>query len=130
MNNTNSKVNVFCHCKSIQMELSLSKKIDYIIICNCSICSKTKGSGMICVPIEDLIITKGKESITEYLFNSMGHPHIFCIICGTHTHHRSRSSPEKFCINIACIEGFNFNDYKKIVNFDGINHPKDKIILE
>ena len=71
----------------------------------------------------------GNISITEYFFNTMEYPHFFCIICGIHTHHKSRSSPEKFCINIACIDGFQ-SDYLtyKITNFDGINHPKDKIL--
>ena len=91
--------------------------------------SKTKGFGMICIPSANLYLIEGQESMTEYFFNTMEYPHIFCIICGTHTHHKSRSSPGKYCINIACIDGFK-SEYlaNKIIKFDGINHPKDKIL--
>ena len=83
---------------------------------------------MICIPFANLYLIEGQESMSEYFFNTMEYPHIFCIICGTHTHHKSRSSPGKFCINIACIDGFK-SDYftNKIIKFDGINHPKDSI---
>ena len=129
MNKTNTKVKISCHCGSIKMELLLTEKIDKIIRCNCSICSKNKGFGMICIPYADLYLIEGQESMTEYFFNTMEYPHIFCIICGTHTHHKSRSSPGKICINIACIDGFK-SEYlaNKIIKFDGINHPKDKIL--
>ena len=129
MNKTNTKLKISCHCGSIKMELLLPEKIDKIIRCNCSICSKNKGFGMICIPSDNLYLIEGQESMTEYFFNTMEYPHFFCIICGTHTHHKSRSSPGKFCINIACIDGFQ-SDYltNKITKFDGINHPKDKIL--
>ena len=63
---------------------------------------------MICIKSANLHLIEGQESITEYFFNTMEYPHIFCIICGTHTHYKSRSSSGKFCINIACIDGFNY----------------------
>ena len=69
---------------------------------------------------------EGFESVTEYVFNTTEAPHFFCIICGTHTHHKSRNNPNKICVNVACIDDFNIADYKGFVkNFDGINHPRD-----
>ena len=126
MNKTNTKVKISCHCGSIKMELLLPEKIDKIIRCNCSICIKNKGFGMICIPSANLYLIEGQESMTEYFFNTMEYPHIFCIICGTHTHHKSRNNPAKICVNVACIDDFNIADYKGVIkNFDGINHPRD-----
>tara|TARA_B100001175_G_C18940445_1_gene371066 strand:- start:108 stop:503 length:396 start_codon:yes stop_codon:yes gene_type:complete len=128
MKKNKNKVKLSCHCGSIKMELLLTKKVDQVIRCNCSICSKNKGFGMICIPSDNLYLIEGQESMTEYLFNTMEYPHIFCIICGTHTHHKSRSSPGKICINVACIDGFDFDYFSnRIIKFNGVNHPKDSI---
>ena len=66
MNKTNTKLKISCHCGSIKMELLLPEKIDKIIRCNCSICSKNKGFGMICIPSANLYFIEGQESMTEY----------------------------------------------------------------
>ena len=71
MNKTNTKVKISCHCGSIKMELLLPEKIDKIIRCNCSICSKNKGFGMICIPSANLYLIEGQESMTEYFFNTI-----------------------------------------------------------
>ena len=81
---------------------------------------------MLCTPQENITVVEGFESVTEYVFNTAEAPHFFCIICGTHTHHKSRNNPGNICVNVACIDDFNVADYKgSIKHFDGINHPKD-----
>ena len=120
------KLNVSCHCGSIKLTVDVAEPLSEIIRCNCSICSKSKGFGMISIAQENVKIIEGNESITEYVFNTSEAPHFFCIVCGTHTHHKSRNEPTKICINVACINNFNIADYKgAIENFDGINHPRD-----
>ena len=106
---TSTKDRVSCHCGSIQLDIFFSEGIKNIVRCNCSICIKNKGFGMVCVPLEDVVLIEGNESMTEYKFNSMDYPHVFCIICGTHTHHKNRSTPGKVCINVACINRFDIN---------------------
>ena len=98
---TELHVGVLCHCGSIQLDVFLATGLEEIIRCNCSICSRGKGFALVCVPSEDLKIIEGKESITEYIFNTATAPHNFCIVCGIHTHHQSRSRPDKICINVA-----------------------------
>ena len=121
----NSTVRVSCHCGSIQLDVFLANGLEEIIRCNCSLCSRGKGFAMVCVPSEDLKIIEGNESITEYIFNTTSSPHNFCIVCGIHMHHQSRSRPDKICINVACIDGVNVKDYNNVIDFDGINHPRD-----
>ena len=115
-----------CHCGSIRLTINLEKPLSDIVRCNCSICSKSKGFGMLCTPQENITLVEGFESVTEYVFNTAEAPHFFCIICGTHTHHKSRNNPGNICVNVACIDDFNIANYKGVIkNFDGINHPRD-----
>ena len=115
-----------CHCGSIRLTINLEKPLSDIVRCNCSICSKSKGFGMLCTPQENITVVEGFESVTEYVFNTTEAPHFFCIICGTHTHHKSRNNPGNICVNVACIDDFNIADYRGVIEkFDGINHPRD-----
>mgnify|MGYP001277387030 CR=1 FL=1 len=126
INRKEKTVRASCHCGSIQLKLFLKKGLKPIIRCNCSMCSRNKGFGMICIPLSDILVVKGFESMTEYIFKSQTSPHVFCILCGVHTHHKSRRKPDNLCINVACIEGLNVNDYgNEVISFDGINHPMD-----
>ena len=126
MNEICKKLDASCHCGSIRLTINLEKPLSDIVRCNCSICSKSKGFGMLCTRKENITVVEGFESITEYVFNTAEAPHFFCIICGTHTHHKSRNNPGNICVNVACIDDFNIADYTGVIkNFDGINHPQD-----
>ena len=115
----NSTVRASCHCGSIKLDVFLLNGLEKITSCNCSICSRGKGSGMICVPIDDCTVVQGIESMTEYIFNTSTSPHVFCILCGIHTHHKSKTTPDSLCINIACIDSTNFTKYtNNTINFD------------
>ena len=126
----NSTVRASCHCELIQLDCFLSNGVVTIIRCNCSICSRTKGLGMICVPLNNCFIIKGMESMTEYVCNTKTSPPCFLYICGTHPHHKSRTKPDLLCINISCINKLDVAKYDdKIIGFDGINHPKDLLTI-
>ena len=126
MNEKFKNLDASCHCGSIRLTINLEKPLSDIVRCNCSICSKSKGFGMLCTPQENITVVEGLESVTEYVFNTAEAPHFFCIICGTHTHHKSRNNPGNICVNVACIDDFNIADYTGVIkNFDGINHPRD-----
>ena len=123
---SSKKLNASCHCGSIRLTFDFEEPLSEIVRCNCSICSKSKGFGMICLPQDNMTVVAGFESITEYIFNTTETPHFFCIICGTHTHHKSRNNPSKICINVACIDDFNIANYRgDIKKFAGATHPRD-----
>ena len=126
MPETESTVRASCHCGFIKLDVFMKSGLNKIIRCNCSMCSRDKGFGMVSVPIEDVMVVCGRESMTEYTFKTETSPHVFCIICGVHTHHKSRATPGKLCINVCCLEGFNSSSYEEtVVQFDGINHIND-----
>ena len=75
---------------------------------------------------DGLKVTKGVELLTLYQFNTMTAKHYFCSRCGIYTHHRRRSNPDQYGVNLACLEGVNPYDLKDVPIFDGINHPSDQ----
>ena len=91
-----------CHCGAVRFEVKTS--IKNLRRCNCSICSR-KGFVMGTALLEELTITKGKEYLTSYKWNTKVAEHYFCKICGINTHHKRRSDPNQFGYNIGCIEG-------------------------
>lgn len=116
-----------CHCGSVELTLTMPNGLEKLRRCNCSICSR-KGTVVASVTIENLKIIKGKEHLTEYTFNTHTAKHYFCSICGIYTHHRRRSDPTEYGVNIACISGLSIENYLHIGYLDGRNaHPKDNI---
>lgn len=65
------------------------------------------------------------EALGSYKFNTMVAEHFFCSRCGVNTHHRRRSDPRSFGVNVACLEGVSPFDFEEIDVADGVNHPND-----
>ena len=126
MTKDRNKVLASCHCGSVKIEVKLPNGFDEVLRCNCSICSRGKGFGMICVPATGVKVIHGTDNMKEYTFKSNTAPHFFCKFCGIHTHHKSRARPDRLCINLACVEGFDIHEFNNsLIKFNGINHPKD-----
>tara|TARA_B100000749_G_C18151466_1_gene351984 strand:+ start:176 stop:436 length:261 start_codon:yes stop_codon:yes gene_type:complete len=85
-----------------------------------------RGAISVSVPLDGLKVIKGAELLTLYQFNTMTAKHYFCSRCGIYTHHRRRSNPDQYGVNLACLEGVNPYDLKDVPIFDGINHPSDQ----
>ena len=118
-----------CHCGAIELSLNMPDGLKDVRRCNCSICSK-KGAIVSSVLIEDLSVIKGQNELTKYTFNTHTAEHYFCSVCGIYTHHRRRSNPYQYGVNIACIEDIDIQDYENVTYVDGKNnHPADKIDL-
>ena len=101
--------NVKCHCGAVELEVN--NDLDIIKQCNCSIC-KRRNAKMAMVSKESLSITKGKEYLTSYKFNTMIAEHFFCKICGIYTHHNRRSDPHGAAVNSGCIDAIDPFEYK------------------
>ena len=122
----NTKYRSTCHCNAIELELYLPNGLENLRCCNCSICSR-KGVIVASVLLDNLEIIKGQEKLTKYTFGTHTAEHYFCSVCGIYTHHKRRSNPNEYGINIACIDGVNINEYKNVKYLDGKNnHPADK----
>ena len=66
-----------CHCGAVRFEVKTN--IKNLRRCNCSICSR-KGFVMGTALLEELTITKGREYLTSYKWNTKVAEHYFCKI--------------------------------------------------
>ncbi len=111
-----------CHCGAVAFTVELLNDFNTLRRCNCSFC---RMRGAVVVFAAGITLRQGKESLTEYRFNTKEVGHYFCSACGIYTFHQSRSHPEQYGVNVACIEGVSPFDFPSIMVTDGINHPKD-----
>jgi hypothetical protein len=78
------------------------------------------------VRFEDLHIARGEDNLTLYSFGTHTAKHYFCKTCGIYTHHRRRSDPNEYGVNMGAIEGVNPAKYEPIGWNDGVNHTSDR----
>jgi len=114
-----------CHCGAVELDVHLPDGIVDPRRCNCSICRR-KGAIVGSVPLSGLKIVKGAEKLSLYQFDSNEAEHYFCSVCGIYTHHRRRSNPGQYGINLACLKNVDPNLINAIKTYDGANnHPSD-----
>jgi len=90
-----------CHCGKVQFEVTTV--LDRGDRCNCSFCSR-RGAIMHSVSADRFKLLAGEDSLTLYQFHTKTAKHYFCKVCGIYTFHRPRIAPEKYRINVACLE--------------------------
>jgi hypothetical protein len=99
-----------CHCGTVELEIEFPDGLQNIRRCDCSLCSR-KGYVMASVPITHLKVVKGKDALSLYQWGTKVAEHYFCSRCGIHTHHKRRSNPLEYGINIACVQGVRALEY-------------------
>lgn len=114
-----------CHCGAVEFEIEFKGHFDKLRRCDCSFCSK-RWAVVASVPVEKLKVIKGNDALTLYQWGTKEAQHYFCSICGIYTHHKRRSDPTEYGINIACFDDVNVRDHKNVEYSDGINHPRDR----
>ena len=113
-----------CHCGAVAFNVKLLDGLNTARRCNCSFC-RMRGAVVVFAPVSGLEVVKGKETLSEYRFNSGEAVHYFCSICGIYTFHQSRSNPEQYGVNVACLTGVSPFDFASVPVTDGNNHPRD-----
>mgnify|MGYP002039670188 CR=1 FL=1 len=114
-----------CHCGAVEFQVRLPGGLVNPRRCDCSMCRR-KGAIVASVPLADLTIVKGQESLSVYRFNTMTAAHYFCARCGIYTHHQRRSNPTECGFNVGCLQGVNPLTLKDVPVLDGVHHPSDK----
>ena len=115
-----------CHCGAVVLELILPEGIEDPRRCNCSICRR-KGAIVGSVPLENLKVIEGEDGLRLYQFDTREAEHYFCDICGIYTHHKRRSNPNQYGINLGCLDGVDPNLIGEVPVYDGANHhPSDQ----
>ena len=108
-----------CHCGLVKF--SATTDIDKVVYCNCSICSK-KGILHHRVATENFNLLQGKEYLSLYEFDTKEAKHLFCSKCGIHPFCNPRSAPDKYSINVRCLDDFDIETEQfETIKFDGRN---------
>jgi len=83
------------------------------------------GAVVATAPLGGIKILQGEDILTSYRFNTNTAEHFFCSRCGIYTHHRRRSDPHQFAVNVACLKGVSPFDFAEVPVIDGQNHTSD-----
>jgi hypothetical protein len=92
-----------CHCGTVRFRID--GQIAETITCDCSLCAM-RGVRMAQIDESALTILAGEDALALYTWNTGVAQHRFCSRCGVYTFHRKRAAPDRFGVNIACLEGF------------------------
>jgi hypothetical protein len=113
-----------CHCGAVRFRVRLSDGLRAARRCNCSFC-RMRGAVAVSAPLDGLTILRGSDALTLYRFNTGTAEHYFCRHCGIYTHHRRRSDPNQYGVNVACLDGISPFDFAEVAVTDGQNHESD-----
>lgn len=115
-----------CHCGAVEMTVKLSNGFRTARRCTCSFC-KRRGAIAVSAPYPDGVkILRGQNNLTLYQWGTNTAEHYFCSTCGIYTHHRRRSNPNEYGVNVAAIEDIDPSALGEVPWSDGVNHPSDR----
>jgi hypothetical protein len=120
-----AEMDAACHCGTVQFRMKLTDGFKTIRRCTCSYC-RMCGAVAVSANAGDISFVAGEDALTLYQFNTRVAEHYFCSKCGIHTHHRRRSNPNQYGINVACLKGVSPFDFADVLVIDGVNHPTDQ----
>lgn len=106
-----------CHCGRVVFEYE-SAPIP-ALECNCSICRR-KGALWQAVDNDHFNILAGQDDLTLYQFGTKIAKHFFCKHCGVSTFSNPRIAPDKWAINLRCVDAVDLASLK-VLPFDGKN---------
>ncbi len=113
-----------CHCGAVRFEASLEDGFGSVRRCTCSYC-RMRGAVVAMAGAGGIKLLQGEDALTSYRFNTGTAQHFFCSRCGIYTHHQRRSDPDRYGVNVACLEGVSPFDFAEVPVTDGVNHPND-----
>ena len=113
-----------CHCGAVRFSVTLPYGLVSARRCNCSYCAM-RGAVAVTALKDGLEILEGEEYLATYRFNTGVAEHHFCTACGIYTHHRRRSDPHEFGVNVACLDGLSPFDFAEVPVNEGRVHPND-----
>jgi hypothetical protein len=93
-----------CHCGAVRFIFETAEPL-IAYDCNCSVCCMT-GYLHIIVPKDKFTLLSGKQSLTEYCWNTGVAKHLFCQHCGIKSFYIPRSNPNGIDINARCLTPF------------------------
>ena len=109
------------HCGTVRFRVKLTDGFNTARRCTCSYC-RMRGAVAVSADVGGITFDAGEEALTIYRFNTGVAQHYFCSRCGIYTHHRRRSNPNQYGVNVACLKGVSPFDFADVPVIDGVNH--------
>ncbi len=106
-----------CHCGKVSFEYEAAPVP--ALECNCSICRR-KGAIWQAVHTQGFRILAGEGDLSVYRFGTRTAKHFFCATCGISTFSNPRIAPERWVVNLRCVEGIDLASLT-VLPFDGRN---------
>ena len=91
-----------CHCGSVRFEIDAD--LDYVRICDCSICRR-RGALIHRVEPQFFRLLTPLEDLALYTFHTHVARDYFCRTCGILPFRRPRTATDVWAINVRCLEG-------------------------
>lgn len=113
-----------CHCGTVRFRVTLTDGLNTAGRCDCSFCAM-RGAVTVTARLDGVEIVSGSDALTLYQFGTNTAEHWFCARCGIYTHHRRRSDPDEFGVNLACLDGVSPFDLPLVIVSDGQGHQTD-----
>jgi hypothetical protein len=113
-----------CHCGAVEIEIPWDGAFHKLRRCDCSYCRR-RWAVVASVKVEDLKVLKGADKLSLYIWGTGTARHYFCSTCGIYTHHRRRSLPTEYGVNIANFPNVNVRDFMAVGYIDGASIPLD-----
>jgi len=106
-----------CHCGAVKFKITISP--EWLIDCNCSICSRI-GAYWGLVNIKNVLITAPKDGTISYVHGEKTIAHHSCKVCGCTTHWENLKPADSntMGVNFKMCQAKDIADYK-IRKFDG-----------
>lgn len=114
-----------CHCGAVEIEIPWDGEWRKLRRCDCSYCAR-RWAVVSSVRVSALKITRGEDRLSLYQWGTMTARHYFCSVCGIYTHHRRRSDPSEYGVNIANFPGVDVQAFMTVPYVDGVDHPSDR----
>jgi hypothetical protein len=114
-----------CHCGAVVLDVALSDGFNTARRCDCSFCRR-RGAIVVSAPLSGVTVVQGACNLTLYQWGTRTAKHWFCKTCGIYTHHKRRSNPNEYGVNVAILDGVNPADLGAVSWDDGVNHPSDR----
>jgi hypothetical protein len=112
-----------CHCGAVRFRVAT--KLETVVTCNCSICSKT-GALLTFVPAAQFELLGGEEALGDYQFGKKRVHHLFCKRCGVRPFGRGvrPDGNEVVAVNVRCLDGVDLAALAP-KPFDGKSLPRE-----
>lgn len=109
-----------CHCDAVKFEFE-SEEIKEALQCNCSICIRKNAiMSKQSYAKEDFKILKGVDNLRAYQWGDCDVNHLFCKTCGIYPFHDNSYEPDKYRVNLGCVENLEPRSLN-IIQYDGKN---------